>query len=207
MLLYCTNNCWSHCILDLIFTSIGIAGLFYCTWNKFACKALNMVKGHHVSAPPPYWITNEFSFFHVCFIEIHPYKMSFQAVQFWPRLPTWWLLHEIIFITQHFGILLENYIFLVSLVTPSNLVGLRILYSANIELTGWVPSSSPILNQLISLNNYKNTIFMYLGKVLRTYQNWSRVFVCEDTAVSKELIHKRASCKQNCCLVRCRLVQ
>ena len=38
--------------------------------------------------------------------------------------------------------------------------------------------------------------FMYLGKVLRSYQNWSRVFVCKGTVVSKELIHKKGQFRE-----------
>jgi hypothetical protein len=83
------------------FTFIGITGLFYCTWNKFACKALHMVKGHHVSTPPSYWITNEFSFFMFVSLKCIKFKMS-----------TWRLLHEIIFLTLTFwNLTVELHIF------------------------------------------------------------------------------------------------
>ena len=185
---------------DLIFTSIGIPGLFYCTWNTFALKHFTWLKviiypPHHHTELPMNLVMHQYVF-SGCPILTQVTHMMVTSWNYFYNSTFWNLTVElhIFSFTCH----------------PWPLAILQIsefLYSANIELTGWVPSSSPILNQLISLNNYKSTIFMYLVKVLRTYQNWSRVFVCEDTAVSKELIHKRASCKQNCCLVRCRLVQ
>lgn len=43
ILLYSSNNCLSYCMLDFIFTSVGINKLFYSTWNMFEFKALSHV--------------------------------------------------------------------------------------------------------------------------------------------------------------------